>query len=202
MDGDTQLEWLFPVPLFRTELNGFEQYRDPLLALAKDLERQGPGVRHSNIGGWHSEELKDNYAEQPLAWVGEQILNCTAAGLQQSRGIDAPIDIKLASSWFMINRRYHWNSPHTHMPAQWSGVLYIAVDKSNAGKDGGRIMFIDPIPLGPAYRNPINAAYEPLEGLMLIFPSYLTHMVEPHYSEHERVCISFNFHVTMRNQTS
>ena len=86
------------------------------------------------------------------------------------------------------------------MPAQWSGVLYIAVDESNAGNEGGKILFIDPIPLGPTYRNPINAAYEPKEGLMLIFPSYLTHMVEPHYSGNERVCLSFNFHVSMRSK--
>ena len=89
-----------------------------------------------------------------------------------------------------------------HRPAKWPGFLYIAMDATNAGKDGGRILFIDPIPLEPIYRNPISAAFEPAEGLMLVFPSCLTNMVEPYLSDHERISLAFNFHFTTRERTS
>ena len=199
MDQATHLEWLFPIPLFRTQLEGFDTHRAPLIELAEQSETQGQGLRRSNVGGWHSDELRDEYDKAPLDWVGRQIHACTSAGLAQSRNINTPIDIQLDSSWFIINRKNNWNSPHTHMPAQWSGVLYLAVNESNAGDEGGRIVFVDPIPLGPIYRNPITAIIEPKEGLMLIFPSYLTHMVEPHFSDEARISLSFNFRVTAQN---
>ncbi|MEM7467528.1 MAG: putative 2OG-Fe(II) oxygenase [Pseudomonadota bacterium] len=41
---------------------------------------------------------------------------------------------------------------------------------------------------------------EPKEGMMLIFPSYLTHMVEPHLSDDERISLSFNFRVAVKSQ--
>ena len=200
MTQTTQLEWLFPIPLFRTQLEGFAAHRGPLIALAEERYAKNEGLKRSNVGGWHSGELRDDYNKAPLDWVGRQIHACTSAGLAQSRNITTPIDIQLDSSWFIINHKNNWNSPHTHMPAQWSGVLYLSVNESNAGTEGGRIIFVDPIPLGPVYRNPINAIIQPQEGLMLIFPSYLTHMVEPHFSDEKRISLSFNFRVTAKTQ--
>ena len=199
MTQTTQLEWLFPIPLFRTQLEGLAEHREALIGFANERYTQNKGVKRSNVGGWHSDELREHYNAPPLDWVGRQIHACTSNGLARSRNITTPIDIQLDSSWFIINRKNNWNSPHTHMPAQWSGVLYLAVNESNAGDNGGRIIFVDPIPLGPVYRNPINAIIEPKEGLMLIFPSYLTHMVEPHFSDEARISLSFNFRVTAQS---
>lgn len=84
----------------------------------------------------------------------------------------------------------------THMPCRWFGVFYIDVDDSQAGRRNGNIIFIDPIPLGPTCRNPINSFAIPRSGLMLIFPAYLTHMVKPHKSPRDRLSFSFDFHTS------
>ena len=189
-----EIQWLFPVPLFRIQLEDFAQHRDALVDFALKLREQDPGVNRSNVGGWHSCEVKKYLDAPPLNWIQQQIVAGAERGIAQSGQIDAHFDINIASAWFIINQKHAWNSPHTHMPSQWSGVIYVSVNEANAGNDGGGIVFIDPIPLGPAYRSLINAQIHPLEGLMLIFPSYLTHMVAPHSSDEERISLSFNFY--------
>jgi len=187
------IEWLFPVPLFRTQLVEFEPNKEPLISFAKDLQRQDAGAKHSNVGGWHSRDIVDSFDSSPLNWVKQNIIASATRGISRARQVNAEIDLQLDSAWFMINQKHNWNSPHTHMPSQWSGILYLSVNEDNAGSNGGRLLFIDPIPLGPAFRNPINAHVQPSEGLLLIFPSYLTHMVEPHAGDEERISLSFNF---------
>ncbi|MEM7469233.1 MAG: hypothetical protein AAF387_20440, partial [Pseudomonadota bacterium] len=127
MANDTQLEWLFPIPVFKSQLDDFDSYQSKLAELANNLHLQDEGVSRSNIGGWHSKDLREDYARAPLDWVGQKIFACASEGLAKSRKVNAPIDIQLDNSWFIINGKNHWNSPHTHMPSQWSGVLYIAV---------------------------------------------------------------------------
>lgn len=199
MSQQVAIEWLFPVPLFRTLLVGFHQHQQALIDYALNLQRQDGGVRRSNIGGWHSKNIENDFAAPPLDWVRDQILLCAENGISQARQMRADIDIQFDSAWFIINQKHDWNSPHTHMPSQWSGVLYLSVNEKNAGDDGGRLVFIDPIPLGPAFRNPINAQVHPAAGLMLIFPSYLTHMVEPHSADEARISLSFNFRALNKN---
>lgn len=194
-----EIQWLFPVPLFRIQLEDYAAHREALLDFARKLRDKDPGVNRSNVGGWHSNDIRKYFNAPPLDWVEQQIFLGAAKGIAQSRQIEPNFDIQIGSAWFIINQKNAWNSPHTHMPSQWSGVLYISVNKHNAGNAGGKIVFIDPIPLGPAYRNLINAQVEPTEGLMLIFPSYLTHMVAPHSADEERISLSFNFHAQHRS---
>ena len=199
--GDNQsldIQWLFPVPLFRLQLEDYAAHREALIDFALKLRTEDAGVNRSNVGGWHSSDIRKYFGSPPLDWVEQQIVTGAANGIAQSRQLEPNFDIQIGNSWFIINQKNTWNSPHTHMPSQWSGVLYISVNKQNAGEDGGRIIFIDPIPLGPAYRNLINAQVEPAEGLMLIFPSYLTHMVAPHSADEERISLSFNFQALLQ----
>lgn len=194
-----EIQWLFPVPLFRIQLEDFAQHRNAIVDFALKMREQDPGVNRSNVGGWHSGEIKKYFDEAPLNWIHQQIVAGAESGITQSRQIEASFNVQIGSAWFVINQKHAWNSPHTHMPSQWSGVIYLSVNEENAGKQGGRIVFVDPIPLGPAYRNLINAQIDPVEGLMLIFPSYLTHMVAPHSSDHERISLSFNFHALQKS---
>jgi uncharacterized protein (TIGR02466 family) len=40
--------------------------------------------------------------------------------------------------------------------------------------------------------------FNPLEGRMLIFPSYLAHQVEPNESDEDRISVSFNLSIVNR----
>ena len=44
-------------------------------------------------------------------------------------------------------------------------------------------------------RNYHDFMFNPLEGRMLIFPSYLCHRVEPNESDEDRISVSFNLDI-------
>jgi len=62
------------------------------------------------------------------------------------------------------------------------------------GQDG-RIMFFDPMPLGREWKRPPYVSYMPETGTLLLFPSFLTHMVAPYAGDTPRISLAFNLAV-------
>jgi len=184
--------WLFPVPLFRKDLDDFPQRQAELILYVSKLREQDTGVSKSNVGGWQSHSFQ-HFSDEPLKWLRQQVVQTATESLRQFVGKKSHFEIHMDGAWFNINQAEEWNTPHTHLPSRWSGVFYIDIDDSADADHGGNIIFIDPISLGPSFRNPINSFAKPRSGLMLIFPGYLTHMVEPHKSPRDRISFSFNF---------
>lgn len=193
MANQVSAEWLFPVPLFQKDLDDFSQRQAELISYVAKLRERAPGVSKSNVGGWQSNNFQ-HFTDEPLAWLQQQVVQTARESLCQFGQNKSHLDIHIDGAWFNVNKANEWNLPHTHMPCRWGGVLYIDVDNSQTGRHTGNIIFIDPIPLGPTYRNPINSFATPRSGLMFIFPGYLTHMVEPHTSPRDRISFAFNFH--------
>jgi len=100
--------------------------------------------------------------------------------------------LHMLSAWANINGKGDWNMPHNHLPCQWSGCFYVKVKEDSKIRNDGNIVFIDPSPFGPHFRQNSNATVQPKTGMMLIFPSYLMHMVEPHHEDEDRISIAFN----------
>ena len=102
----------------------------------------------------------------------------------------------MVAAWANINYRGNWNAPHEHLPCTWSGVFYVDAGEpgrdSEAGALDGQVLFFDPLPLGREWKRPPATGYQPVAGKMLLFPSFLTHMVAPYYGEKPRISIAFN----------
>ena len=98
--------------------------------------------------------------------------------------------------WAIINWGGAANSRHHHGNSAISAAYYV-----RAPKNSGDIVFYDPRP-APVYFHPIatkpnslNAmvnAISPVEGGLVLFPSYLEHSVNANKSNEERIVISFN----------
>ena len=106
-------------------------------------------------------------------------------------------ETKLSNMWFCINRYKDFNKPHTHPFSILSGVYYVKVPKNS-----GRIVFknsnsIDNF-LHQDYIKNFNTNnssewfMQPEENMLYIFPSWVTHYVEPNLSKKERISIAFN----------
>lgn len=105
--------------------------------------------------------------------------------------------VELSNMWFCINRFKDFNKPHNHPFSILSGVYYVKVPKNS-----GRLVFknsnaIDNfIHAGDIKNyNIYNASewfMEPEENMLYIFPSWITHYVEPNLSKKERISIAFN----------
>jgi uncharacterized protein (TIGR02466 family) len=85
-----------------------------------------------------------------------------------------------------------------HSSATWSGTYYVSAgDPSPADRPGaGNLAFLDPILAGQMsfFSGILPEFYEffPRQGLMVLFPAYLQHLVLPYLGERPRISIAFN----------
>jgi uncharacterized protein (TIGR02466 family) len=181
---------------------GTEQLNTDLLALIRQKQADSPGVKKSNVGGWHSET-------DLLEWESPGITALTAgihSALKQYYAFVASKEVSefqmnvRGDAWANVNTTGASNKLHVHPSANISGVYY--VDAGNAvAPDSGRLEFLDP-------RNRPNMfetagtdrndwfCMAPKSGLLVLFPSWLYHAVTPYDGARDRVSIAFNFTVT------
>jgi len=105
----------------------------------------------------------------------------------------------MGNMWANINPPGGYNRPHIHPNSHFSGVYYI-----KAPKNSGNIVFNEPKPgahMVMPRRKPgkppshlwKEVHVDPLEGRIIMFPSWLWHCVEPNESNDIRISVSFNF---------
>ena len=186
---------IFPISLFKFELDDFESLNKDLLKLIyKEFEKDPQGVDYSNYGGWHSESyLNHNYKfdlfTDKLIYIMNELLIPTFVPEKE------PIvknDIR--NLWAGINKKNNFNFTHCHPNTWLSGVYYVKVEH---GVDSGQICFRDPIVQRTFTSYKFNSRGEWLcnpvrEGTLLIFPAYLEHKVFPNTLDSDRVVLSFN----------
>lgn len=112
-------------------------------------------------------------------------------------------------SWFHITTKGGYFRAHTHPLASWS-VVYCASrgdDEPHQPHNMGDIVFYDPRGNASMFLDPTNRAMRrelsfnsfkitPRSGDLMIFPSFITHFVEPYQGELPRVTIAANYWVT------
>jgi uncharacterized protein (TIGR02466 family) len=100
-------------------------------------------------------------------------------------------------AWLNVNHSFHWNDIHIHSD---HGVLISGVYYVRTPENCGNIRMYDPRLLkgknlydqyyfegrGDYFSIPVQ------EQLMLFFPPWLPHMVEPSTSDQERISVAFN----------
>jgi uncharacterized protein (TIGR02466 family) len=186
---------LFPTALFAFQLQDHAALDQQLLMLIEHLRTVDPGHTSdkSNVLGWHSQgNLFDHPDAQPLkGWVDRAI---AAVAEQMGYG---HLTLAAANAWANINPKYASNKIHDHANCLLSGVYYVKTPP-----DSGVLMFYDPRSAKTFYRPPLRdfnaytadaVAHAATEGLLLIFPSWLKHGVEPNLGEGDRISISFNY---------
>jgi uncharacterized protein (TIGR02466 family) len=101
------------------------------------------------------------------------------------------------SAWLNISVKDNFQEMHTHNESTISAVYYIS-----APAGSGKIVFEDPrepdmLPIKDIFdRNEfsfIKVGYTPLPGTLLIFRSYLRHMVTLNTNILPRISVAFNF---------
>lgn len=100
-------------------------------------------------------------------------------------------------AWLNISTKENFQEFHTHNDSTISAVYYIC-----ASKNSGKIVFEDPkepdmLPLRNIkdrnHLSFIKVGYQPQEGMLLIFRSYLRHMVLRNLDDDVRISVALNF---------
>lgn len=184
---------LFPTALFVFNLKDHEKLDQQLLKTIFGLKQSDPGYVASNVLGWHS---KSNLFDLEEVKPFKQLVDEAIAQVAQAVGY-GNVRIAAANCWANVNPKYASNKIHDHANCLFSGVYYIKTPK-----DSGSLMFYDPRSARTFYKPNVQTftaytadavAHVAEAGLLLIFPSWLKHGVEPNLSDEERVSISFNY---------
>lgn len=189
----------FGIPVYEKTMPAYDAHRDAIVARALAMRDADGGVQRSNLGGWHSGDILGMEKGDVLYPLLVTLLQISTACIRDFEDDRAFNDIHMTGAWLNINGRGNWNAPHEHLPAAWSGVFYLDAGTLDEGAgdigQDGRIMFFDPMPLGREWKRPPYVSYMPETGTMLLFPSFLTHMVAPYAGDTPRISLAFNLAV-------
>lgn len=161
----------------------------------------------SNIGGWHSEGLQNRQEE-----CFKKLQKITISKLKEL--VDAKTGGKYkplwnVTSWAVVNNKGHYNMPHSHPHSDWSSVYYVDGGDEVQGAHSGNMLISDPrgtvlemsrcrVDVPEFYKamfGDTNVRLKPYSGLLVFFPSWLTHSVLPYEGKRPRICIAANYHL-------
>ncbi len=176
---------------------------------SKENENIASGLAHSaksesglfesrfNLFATQNPELLDltNYIGEALRSVASYVNGGTRP--------PAMIDVVATESWFHITNDGGFHDAHYHGNCSWCGIFYVQAgddDKSQSEAAGnGTNRFYSPIGTGACYMDYGNAYLrqdyfdvEPVDGQLVLFPSFLLHSALPYTGDKDRIVISFN----------
>ena len=184
---------IFPVPIHKFDIGGFDQIKNKLIDYAYDFKKREPeGVIISNQGGWQSASFPVNNEDDLL----QSFIKDCLVGFPV---IDKSVNVKV-DAWININKPGAYNIKHNHPVSDLAGVLWIKCPKNS-----GNILFDNPTSFQSTneidsytaeFKEKFNLYksyfFPPTEGRILIFPSHLLHIVEENNSNEDRISVSFN----------
>ena len=186
---------IYSVPLWQSEYPEFEEHKEIFFSAVKEYKEQTPTKEtpRSNIAGYQSPNTLQGVEE--LRPLFEYICQM---GFKATADLDfIDCDIALTEAWLNVNdSRQCMNSEHIHGDV-FSGVFYL-----QAPEESGKLSLVNPginrMWDGCQLTNKKNQftgesiRIEPVEGNIILFPSYLPHSVETNDHDEERISISFN----------
>lgn len=177
---------LFPTPVVQIDLN-YDFTEDQLLFIKKQPVRPNYGNSTS----------KNNYIlNEPELWELKQLLLSSAQDfIDELYKPKYDIETYITQSWFNYNSSTDFHHKHSHPNSLISGVYYV----ENTSTDSGKIYFYSDryrqVYTQPKEHNIYNSVdwwISATPGQLLLFPSYLTHSVEPVAYHETRISLSFN----------
>ncbi len=188
----------FSTPVWSSKIIDYAVINKEIKEYIFDLQKKdSKGVTKSNFIGWHSHDfdLKDKALKNFIEAIKKNI-NVVLSDMNWDLERQ---DVKIINMWAIINEEGAFNQKHQHGNSDISAAYYVS-----ASDNCGDIVFYDPRP-ATVYKHPISKSanilnatinsIKPEEGLLVLFPSYLEHSVNPNNSDTKRIVISFNINL-------
>ncbi len=192
---------LFPTRIWQAHLDALDPHlgrwvQSVLAMRAAHPEPAGRTVRH----GWNSEDL--SVLERPeFAPLREAVRAACSAALSEMGQGERPFYLQ---SWINLHDRGGFNFLHMHEGSLLSGSFYLQVPRGS-----GEFVFRDPRPgvlhgylKGGVPNGHADVHLRPSDGLLVLFPCWMEHYVEPHDGDEPRITIAFNANPVDREITA
>lgn len=208
LDVGNGIRLTYATPVLMRNVAGAERMNERLrkLILAREAADTRPrkGKHNSGVGGWRTGPDFLNWPDPEIAWLRTEfgagldaIMQLAVPGQQNKRAVG---EIAV-SAWANVNRDGDYNIIHSHADNHWSGIYYVATGQPDPGYHGnGHLLFYDPrggatFSQTPGFPFGMSMSVKPVPGLLLVFPSWHLHSVNPFRGRGERISIAFNVRV-------
>lgn len=190
---NSNIDLWFPTAVYNNTYSRYVTERDTLISTVEDLATTIP----SGGNNWYSKVVNscgtyDLLKNSNFANLNDWINKCLANYCQQLGCKDT---YTVSESWFNIYQKNNWQESHYHSRNVFSCVFFL---KAPVGSSP--IVFENPLMPdmnAPDYKNKHSlnfeaCKYEAIEGQLLIFRSYLKHLVPPHPLDDTRITVAYN----------
>lgn len=196
---------IFPTQILNYLWKDVEILNDELIEVIFEKEHTTESMTLSNAGGFHSS--CDLFAwDYPCVETLRQMVNSLIMHMAGLSGLKDGYEIDISiSSWVNIVRNGHYHIPHNHPNNFWSGVYYVdAGIPDETIENNGLFEFCDPRTgsdmITVKSMSPVRYQVKANPGLMMMFPSFVTHYVHPFIGKGERISIAFNISIIPRKE--
>jgi uncharacterized protein (TIGR02466 family) len=193
---EKRVSYIFPTPIgqFRLGTNSTE-VNGELRRIILDREQSEASQNHANAGGWHSRRDLLEWPECAVGvlkgWIREAVDHVVGSAIVMMHGPTAatPDGNNLSiKGWANVSRRGNYHRI----------VYYVSVGSDAADYPlSGLLELLDPRPFTemiPTPGDPFGQklVIKPETGMIVIFPSWMYHFVNPYHGEGERISVAFN----------
>jgi uncharacterized protein (TIGR02466 family) len=214
----TQIPEIEPITLWQshcfTATNPYHDLlKDALKSLIYDDADNTSNAVQSDVATGAKRALKESELDflwrddpniQTLAMFLQELITTIATEVNQDYWPEgAEVETALVESWYHLTSNGGYHDVHSHPNCSWCGIYYVDIGDSSFNEKNGLNRFYDPrgnadhfLDAGSMYLN--NTGYwdiEPVEGQIILFPSYLKHSALPYFGQTDRVVIAFNARV-------
>jgi uncharacterized protein (TIGR02466 family) len=182
---------LFPTRVWQASMSHLMPHLSTWVALVQAMRAASPTpAGRSNRRGWNSTDM--TILERPEFALLRAAIQATCQQALSEMG-QSHREFEL-QSWINLHDRGGFNFLHMHEGSLLSGSFYLQVPGGS-----GDFVFRDPRPgiihgfsKGGKPNSHSDVHLTPSAGLLVLFPAWMEHYVEPHEGDQPRITIAFN----------
>ena len=187
-----------------------DQIKKKLLAYFEDYKKKQPSSRKSNEN-FNLYESRYNLHEegnQDLQKVLQFISKCVFSVYQHAskhyisqRGVDKKYRVEIGAAWFISYQSGGFVAPHTHDNCSWSSVYYVEAGKDSSKKNGFTFLEAPNSRLSSdigseSFQHSLEE-FRPIEGKLVVWPSYIVHGSYPAIGKVKKSIMSANLAIKL-----
>ena len=187
-----------------------EQSKKKLLVYFEDYKKRQPSSRKSNENfnlyesryDLHKESNQD--LQKVLHFISRSVFSVfqqASQGFMLERGKEKKYRVIIKDSWFITYENGGFVAPHTHDDCSWSCVYYVQSAKDSNKKNGATWLSAPYSRLSSdigseSFQHSLEE-FIPMEGKLIVWPSYIVHGSYPAIGKVKKAIISANFSIKL-----
>ena len=189
-----------------------DQIKKKLLTFFDDYKKKKPSSRRGgeNFNLYESSYDLHKESNPDLQKVLQFIAKCVFSAYQEAsrayileRGTEKKYRVEIGASWFITYESGGFVAPHTHDNCSWSCVYYVQSAKDSNKKNGATWLSAPHSRLSSdigseSFQHQLKN-FEPIEGKLVVWPSYIIHGSYPYIGKVKKTVLSANFIIKLKD---